>query len=141
MVLELVLPTEFDLEFTDPTLVRLRGLATVANFGIPAASAMAFGAVGIIDVQGVEESIVPNVYCPLSDASVEWIWHNFWSISGLPVVDDPNTSATMYRMEIDSKAMRRLATRDAGLYLVFENSPNSDFSVHWRADVRMLFKN
>ena len=93
------------------TLVRIRGLfdyyltlATSPDDGF-------FGAVGIGLVEAAAFAAgIASVPTPITEISSEnWLWHSFFSMHG-PVVSstESNSPAMAGRVEIDSKAMRKV---------------------------------
>jgi len=119
------------------TLVRTRGEALVrlnttaggltdgfsGAIGLAVASENAFG----IGVTGLMD--------PLADAEWDgWLWHHFFHISG------PATQGGVFqRIEIDSKAMRKIAALDV-IYGVISTLETGVEIMVSSAETRMLFK-
>ncbi len=136
----LVLPSEVQEQFTDPTLVRTRGdlIVTSALF----ASGFMRAAVGIIpwDDSNDTPPVSPETPSPLSSTSMDWIWHDW-------IFQPVSTGNLSYQASIgsaggtavDSKAMRRLGGR-RGILLVLENASTSINSITAMYGFRCLLK-
>ena len=129
----IVSPSTIRTEYTDPTLVRTRGMAI---FGRTQAGFIA-GAIGIIDWPDVDD-VTPaaaDIPLPASFADMDWIWYKH--LLGQPVV--VSSQLKDIDIEIDSKAMRRLGNRK-GILLVVQSLAISTATFTFGFGARCLLK-
>lgn len=136
----LITSLEFDAEYTDSTLARVRGLVHVSPANNPTVSVQetAYGAIGIIELEG-QDDVTGTVepWCPLFDSDASWLWHNYFTVrrtngsNGAPDILD-------FQEHVDSAAMRKLEAGDSSLYLVIENDVSSDNFVEFWFGTRFI---
>ena len=59
---------------------------------------------------------------PLADADADWLWHSYMLLATVTTTAGDNTTAGVARIEVDSKAMRRVKQNDN---LVFVAEPDN----------------
>ena len=128
------------------TVVRIRGellvymlLATTSNDGFSGA----FG-IGLASEAAVTAGAA-SVPTPITESSADmWLYHRFFSVKS-PVAfasgaaQDGPSLATSFRLEVDSKAMRKLIQEDA-LYAMIEVAEVGTASIEVHFDSRILVK-
>ena len=124
---------------TRETLLRSRGNILVA--GTPdAATDVEVVGLGIVVVHSNAATIgglsVPG---PIADDGADWLWHQYVPLDAVTLTaGDPNARSVIHRVEIDSKAMRRIPP-DYSAILVGELTTTSFANVSVMSGMRMLF--
>ena len=119
------------------TLVRTRGLISFRLHATGGGSTDGMsGAVGIaVASENAFGAGVTGIMNPFTDSEWDgWIWHSFWNVSGAPA-----DAMSSQRIEIDSKAMRKIAALDVLYGVVTTNEIGVETAIV-KADTRMLFK-
>ena len=121
--------TDLIANYTQPTLMRIRGslLATRQSDND------VIGAVGIISQIPNQSTLVPATLNPLFNPEFEWIW---WHVINLS--NDAGNDASYHRIDIDSKAMRKLNNGEQ-LYL-WAASADTDQTFNLQFGLRYLLK-
>ena len=125
------------------TIVRIRGYIEFSLLTSDVVNGGFFGAVGIgVFTDEAFTAGAGSIPSPLTDSDWNgWMWHNFWSVRSVTatVGDGVNAFSAYQRIEIDTKAMRKI---DSGMIVcgVIDQTetPNATAEVH--ADTRMLAK-
>jgi len=138
-------PSSLQSQFTDPTLVRVRGNyslafqtlnATLADSGLQVA-------VGIIPWKDNDDTVpaAANLPSPLLDGEMDWVWHAFQPMSTLQIA--AAATIDIEGGEIDSKAMRRMPTGFGLLWVLHVRltaTADSAVMVQPQVGCRMLYK-
>ena len=102
-----------------------------------------FGAFGIgiasVDAFNVGVSAIPS---PLEDLNWPgWLWHSFYDTRQLSTTaaDGVNAGVTHSRIEVDSKAMRKLRLNEV-LFGAIDQVESGTASAEFNAEVRVLVK-
>lgn len=132
----LITRADLDDEYSDSTIIRIRGDLTVALAG-NGVGVSAQGAAGIIEVEGVDDTLALP-YCPLVDCDASWLWHQFWSVKNAEGADPQGGAGTFREFTIDSAAMRRLEAGDSSLWFAIENDILSDGGITYWWGMRFL---
>jgi len=116
----------------DPTVVRIVGRVTLNQSGVQYQ-----GAMGIIQIKGVDPTTAPATYLgaadvpdPISDVAADWLWWKPFATYGAADVEP-------MVFDLDVLAKRRLG-RDSILAFVLESSPSSISSISVHAGFRAL---
>ena len=124
----------------DATILRTRGEILIT--GTPdAASDVDMVGLGIVVVSatafGVGGASLPG---PLADSNADfWLWHKFVPLDALTLTaGDPQSITTNVRIEVDSKAMRRIST-DQTVVLMAELANGNFASVDIISGMAWLF--
>ena len=120
------------------TLLRTRGNILVA--AIPnAASDVAMLALGLIVVSdSAANAGGVSLPGPILDQEADWLWHQYVPLDALSLsAADPNARVTVHRIEIDAKAMRKIAG-DRVVVLMGETSASGFVTVDVFAACRFL---
>ena len=127
--------------FGEETLVRVRGLLDIVLKTAGATGDGFFGAVGI----GLVSSAaflggVSTVPTPITELGWDgWLWHSFFSVHGDQVAGESARGSGHYRVEVDSKAMRKVET-DMTLYGIIESVEIGVATMDIFFDTRFLSK-
>lgn len=131
-----LLPTHV---ISEPTLVRLRGEYAVWPAAAAAsAAAVGWGAVGIIEADDPVAD-EPPVYSPIDDADADWIWYQYFHVTGHTDFTQSFPYGAFERYQIDSKAQRRLEEKRSIMFYI-ESDFDSDFNISVHLATRMLFR-
>ena len=132
----LVLPSELQAQFTDPTLMRTVAQADIRSL----VAGTIFGAVGIITWDDVNDTppAAGEAPGPFANPNADWLWHSyFFNANGGLVVQA--TFSDGFATRADSKARRRLGTH-RGILMVVENSSLSGQAISCLFGGRCLIK-
>jgi len=126
--------------FGEETVVRIRGLFDMFLVSSTSPGDGFFGAVGIgIATVAAITAGVASVPTPITEQDWDgWLWHHFFSVHESSA-DEAGSGSSHHRMEIDSKAMRRLQG-DMGLYAMVEAVEIGTAAASMFLDTRMLSK-
>jgi len=121
------------------TLLRTRGNILIAAEP-DAATDFTIVAFGLIVVQSAAANVggvsVPG---PINDIGADWLWHTFVPLDAVTLTaGDPNARSVVHRVEIDAKAMRRVAA-DESVLLIGEANVAGMASIGVLAGMRTLF--
>jgi len=76
---------------------------------------------------------------PIADVGADWLWHTFVPMDAISLTAaDPNARGVVHRVEIDSKAMRRVSS-DHTVVLMSEADSGSFASITAQVGLRLLF--
>jgi len=134
----LLLPSQ-TAAYTDATLVRLRGAVYVWNSSVAGVLNDFNGAIGVIPWDDIDDT-VPTVAerpDPWNNPDLDWVWHSYLYGIGGGTVADQGTMGRTQRIEVDSRAMRRLG-ENKGLIVCVRNDGPQDFIYAW--GMRCLLK-
>jgi len=125
------------------TVVRIRGFINLWQTAGTAAGDGFFGAVGIgITTDEAFLAGVASIPSPLSDLEWDgWVYHSFWDTRVLTGTfsDGVNAGLTYQRIEIDTKAMRKLK-QGMTLFGSVGQIESGTAVVEYNADTRVLVK-
>ena len=101
------------------------------------------GAVGICVVsENAFNAGIASVPTPVTDVAWDgWLWHHFFSLRAVTATigDGVNGPAVVWKIIIDSKAMRKTNITDVEI-AVIETTETTSASLHARIDTRSLSK-
>jgi hypothetical protein len=120
----------------EPTLLRTRGELFLAVDSLAATSYLTVG-LAVIDVSPIGATPAVNPF----EQPDDWFWWQSISLSDL------GGGERYHRLEIDSKAMRRIQSGAAGgaaarknVVVAVENDPLSGATISWTLTVHMLLR-
>jgi len=127
----------------EATIVRVRGyvsltLEAISSLGDGFSGAFGMGIVSA-NAQGVGGTAIP---APVDDADWPgWLWHRFFDIRSVSATlsDGANAVAAVQRIEIDSKAMRKLGNEEV-LQMTIQVVEQGTATIEMHGDSRILFK-
>ena len=125
--------------FGEETLGRTRGLFEAQVVGAPASDGDGyFGAVGIGVVSSPAYTAgIGSVPTPVTEMGWDgWLWHHFFSVH-TSVAAEAAGPGRHHRVEIDSKAMRKVQT-DQTIFAAVESFEQGTAVVHFFLDTRIL---
>ena len=105
----------------DHTLIRTRGILDIVMTSATSGGDGFFGAVGIglVTTPAIVAGVA-SVPTPISEVEWDgWLWHSFFSVHA-SIGGAFNNPSSAFRMEIDSKAMRKLEGTQMSLYAAIE---------------------
>ena len=126
--------------FDGDTVVRIRGSMLLQLTNVTASGDGFVGAVGIGIVStpafAVGATAVPT---PITESEWDgWMWHQFLNVTGSADLTDQGP-ALGQRVEIDSKAMRKVGTEQV-IYMAVELTETGTAVAEFVANTRMLLK-
>ena len=123
--------------YTNSTLVRTRGLLVVRPAVVSGVTSNILGAAGIIAWADRDDAAPAAAEAPRpwTDPDLDWIWHGYLILGGGTLNAE---SYSDVRLEIDSKAMRKLGADEGVLLCLQNNSTVQPFD--YAAGVRCLIK-
>ncbi len=119
------------------TLIRTRGHALL-NLAVSDANTSGMsGALGIaVASENAFGAGIAGLMDPFSDSEWDgWLWHSFFRLSG-----GAGQTSGQQRIDIDSKAMRKIAGLDVIYGVIKPESEAGAVTLNFGADTRMLFK-
>ena len=125
------------------TVVRFRGMADFLQTAADAGNSGFAGAIGIgIASLAAVTAGIASVPTPITEAdSASWLWHSFFNVHGVTASPTWGNDGSGYlRMEIDSKAMRKVTTEDAIYAAVEAGTETGTATMQVRLNTRMLVK-
>ena len=142
--------TNISIALDGVTLIRTRGellLTIITAGGAGEGFVGAFG-IGVATAAAIAAGITA-VPTPVTEQDAEnWIFHRYFSMSAPAAISAAGTSkewsgiaagSAVLRLEIDSKAMRKLDVFD-GVYFALEVTEVGTATMEWNANCRHLFK-
>ena len=122
------------------TLVRTRGVYELVLKTAATVGDGFHGALGIGVVTEPAFSVgVTAIPTPISEVEWDgWLWHEFFSLTS-PTVTPGENSASVIRMPIDSKAMRKVGINEV-IYAAIEMTEIGVATLDARLNTRILFK-
>jgi len=124
---------------TSPTIIRTRGEYVMY------ASAGTNGHEGVMGIgmavvnrraSGVGTTALPR---PISDPDFSWMWHSYTLLQWTGSVVT-RMGLSMWRGEIDSKAMRKILSKEEEIVFCFENNTLETITINVALSVRVLLK-
>ena len=125
---------------TSPTVVRVRGEILIKAQGTAADEVLVAAGIAIVSQRASSAGVIA-VPRPASEADFSWLWHKF---AFLEVLSGTNNLASVIgavRVEIDSRAMRKVLSTEEELVLVVETRNIAGAaSIKFAANIRVLVK-
>ena len=126
---------------TSPTLVRVRGELVVAATGGTANGDVVIGSgIAVVNRRAsiVGSSALPR---PISDMDYSWLWHSMIFLKTLSTAAQIVPTVGIVRKEIDSRAMRKILSKEEELAYCFETQNDAgNATVEFAIQTRLLFK-
>jgi len=125
--------------YTDPTLVRIRGEVTVFHQTVAGVLVDGHGAAGIIRWSDPDDTVpaIADSPNPFDRPDLDWIWHTYFHFLGGGTLASSGDRHGI-RIEIDSRAMRRLGQADGLMFCITNAHAANDILYSWGA--RVLLK-
>ena len=139
------LVTEVILEgFPNPTIVRMRGSVLLRVSAVGAAPAVSFLTMGIKLVTASALAIgLTAIELPSDEIGSDWIWWSsrpFHNTTALAAVAGDDGEGLVTRVEIDSKAMRKVTPNKVLVFVAQNNASTSTHTIGMQGIVRILLK-
>ena len=125
---------------TAPTIVRLRGDIIVQATGTATHAVLVGVGVAIVSTRAatIGPTAVPR---PVTESDFSWMWHKFIHLVVKASSDTVGSVATIVRVEIDSKAMRKVLSTEEELVMVTETDNGAgNAGILFMGSLRVLVK-
>ncbi len=124
---------------TSPTVVRVRGeVLAYASAGVADHECVFGSGMAVVNrrAAGVGTTALPR---PISDPDYSWLWHSFLFFRFSGATQSISGSA-MWRATIDSRAMRKILSKEEEIVFCFENNTTQTITIRVALSARVLLK-
>ena len=127
-------------QMTSPTLIRTRGELYIQATGSDDQEVLVGAGVCVVSTRAADVGVtaIPR---PISEGDYSWLWHKFIFLKVKGSTDTKGPVAAVIRVEVDSKAMRKvLSTEEEIAFAVETNNAAGTAGILWTASFRVLLK-